>query len=322
MRWLSLCVALFASSALADQVVLNVCTSVPRESPWGQVLRAWAKAVNKKTNEQVDINFFWNSSQGDEPAQMALVKTGQSDGAVVTAVGLGIVDPNVNVLQMPGLYADWAQLDAARAQLTGRFEKKFDEAGLVLVGWGDVGLDRLMTHGYPAASPDDLKGKRVWVWKQDQVLPPVFQLTGSTMVQTTLPEVIPALAGNDVTAMSVSALAAEQLQWSSRLDFVNKWIVAPNIGGLVLTKKGLAKLTAEQQTAVIETGKAAAKALTDRIRTEDAKAFERLSKKMTLVESTPEQLAAWQKVFAEARARIAKGTVDPELLKTAESFAK
>jgi TRAP-type C4-dicarboxylate transport system substrate-binding protein len=245
---LSLSVASLASAA--ESVVLKLGTAVPRESPWGAVLRVWAKAVKEKTKEEVTIEFFWNATQGDEAAQMSKVKTGQLDGAVVTAVGLGSIDPNVNVL------------------------------------------------------------------------PPLFQVTGTTMVPTSLAEALPELSTGNVNLMSVSALASEQMQWASRFDHVTKSVVAPNIGGMVLSKTKLDALSPSARDAVLETGRVAAKALTDRIRGEDAKAMDRLSKRMTVVEFSDDDLKAWVVVFKEARVRLGKGTFPPKLLEEVEQLAK
>ncbi len=318
--WLSLVLAPVVQAA--EPVVLKLGSSVPRESPWGAVLRVWQKAVFEKTNHEVTIEIFWNGTQGDEAAQMSKVKTGQLDGAVVSAVGLGVIDPNVNVLQVPGLYADWAQLDKVRDVLKPRFEKTFREAGIELVGWGDVGLDRFMSKGYPVKTPADLKGKRAWVWREDPVLPPLFQLTGAVIVPTSLPEVLPELSTGNVTILSVSALAAEQLQWASRFDHMTRSVVAPNIGGMVLAKAKLDALPTAWREVVLETGRVASKALTDRIRGEDAKAFARLEKRMTVVELSAEDVAAWAKVFAEARARLGKGTFPAKLIEEVEQLAK
>ena len=70
------------------------------------------------------------------------------------------------------------------------------------------------------------------------------------------------------------------------------------------------------------TGRLAGKALTDRIRAEDVTALERLKKKMTVTESTPAELAAWSKIFAEARARMAKGTYFFEVVKQIEESVR
>ena len=71
----------------------------------------------------------------------------------------------------------------------------------------------------------------------------------------------------------------------------------------------------------MDTGAVACKALTDRIRLEDAKALERLKKRMTVIEPTAAELVEWQKVFADARQRLARGTFSPELVKRVEGLA-
>lgn len=321
-RPFALAVALASTLAFAEPTVLKVGSLAPRESPWGQILRVWMKAVKEKTKGEVEIEIFWNATQGDEAAQMSKMKTGQLDGAIVSAVGLGIVDPNVNILQVPGLYEGWAQLDKVRDALKPRFEKTFNAAGFELIGWGDIGLDRLMSKGFALKKPDDLKGKRAWVWREDPVLPPLFQVAGAVTVPTSVPEALPEVSTGNVNVMSVSALAAEQLQWSSRLDNVDLMVVAPNIGGMVLSKARLDALKPEHRAVVVETGRVASKALTDRIRKEDEQALERLKKRMTVSEPSADERAAWKKVFSEARARLAKGTFPPELMKEVETLAK
>ena len=321
-RWLTLFV-LTAFAAGAEPVKFKMGTLIPRESPWGQVLRVWAKAVKEKTKGEVELEFFWNATQGDEPAQIAKMKTGQLDGAVVTAVGLGIIHNDVNALQMPGVFSNWEQLDKARELLRPRFEKAFREAGFELAGWGDIGLDRLMSKGFEVHGPDSFKGKRPWVWREDPNMPPVFQVIGGvTTVPTSVPEVLPELATGNVNAMSVSALAAEQLQWSSRLDHLNTMVVATNIGGMVLSKAKVDALKPEYRAVMVETGKVVSKALTERIRAEDNSALERLKKKMTVTEPTPAEREAWARVFAAARARMARGTYSPDVVKQIEESVR
>ena len=65
----------------------------------------------------------------------------------------------------------------------------------------------------------------------------------------------------------------------------------------------------------------ACKALTERIRAEDAAALERLKKRMSVVDPTPEERAAWKKVFAEARAKLRAGTFTPAVVDAIEAAA-
>ncbi|MBX7097929.1 MAG: TRAP transporter substrate-binding protein DctP [Myxococcaceae bacterium] len=307
----------------AEPVTLKIGSIAPRESPWGQVLRVWTKAVKEKTHGEVQLEIYWNGTQGDEPAQVGKVKTGQLDGACVTAVGLGALVNDINALQMPGLFEDWASFDKAREVMRPGFEKALDEKGVTLVGWGDVGLDHLMAHGKPVRGPADVKGRTPWVWREDPILPAVFQAVGGVVTkQTSVPEALPELAAGNVDVFSISALAAEQLQLSPRLDQLNLMVVAPNIGGVVLSKDKLKALTGEQRAAVVETAKVACKALTERIRAEDAAALERLKKRMTVVDPTPEERAAWKKVFAAARAKLKAGSFTPAVVDAIEAAAR
>src|SRR5580765_2379539 len=146
--------------AAATPVSLKIGTLAPRESPWGQVFRVWQKAVKQKTGGTVNLEFYWNGTQGDEDAIVAKMKTGQLDGAAITAVGLGVIHRDTLVLQLPGVFGSWQKLDAARGALRERFEAGFKAAGFTLIGWGDVGMDRLMAHGYAVASPAALKHRR------------------------------------------------------------------------------------------------------------------------------------------------------------------
>jgi TRAP-type transport system periplasmic protein len=214
-RYLTLCLVLVATASFADPVVFKIGSLAPRESPWGQVLRTWIKAVKEKTKGEVELELFWNATQGDEVAQVSKMKTGQLDGAVVSATGLSVIDPTVNVLQLPGVFAGWKQLDTVRDALTPRFTASFREKGFELVGWGDIGLDRWMSKGFPLASPADFKGKRPWIWRDDALLPPVYQAAGVVPVPTGVPEVLPELSTGNVNAMSVSSSCSGRAGWTT-----------------------------------------------------------------------------------------------------------
>jgi TRAP-type C4-dicarboxylate transport system substrate-binding protein len=137
-----------------------------------------------------------------------------------------------------------------------------------------------------------------------------------------VPEVLPNLNTGAIDVVTAPCLAAEQLQWASRLDNINTQVVSATIGALVFSKSRLDQLPADLRTLLQETGKVAGAALTTRIRNEDAAAFGRLKGKMTVSNSTDAQLAEWNEVFKKTRARLAQGTFPKELVAKAESLAR
>jgi len=118
------------------------------------------------------------------------------------------------------------------------------------------------------------------------------------------------------------SLAAEQLQWASKLDTINGDVSAMALGALAFSSRRLAGLAEDQRKIVLETGRTAAKALTKRIRAEDDAAFARLKSKMTVVELSDGEKSKWQAVFQRTRARLKQGVFPPDLVDKLEALAK
>ena len=328
----------FATTASAEEKKtesIKIGTLAPAESPWGQVFKTWQRAIRERTKlpdgqktaegkeYALDLSFFWNGQQGDEAAMVTKMKSGQLDAAAITAVGLGQIHPPILVLQLPGLFTTWEKLDKAREAMRSDFEKAMEAAGFSLPGWGDVGLARRLSKGFAVAAPGDLKGKKPYVWREDTIMPAVLQVIGGvTPVPLGVPEVLPNLNTGAIDVVTAPCLAAEQLQWASRLDTINTQVVAATIGALVFSKSRLDQLPADLRTLLQDTGKVAGAALTTRIRNEDAAAFARLKGKMTVSNSTDAQLAEWNEVFKKTRARLAQGTFPKDLVAKAESLAR
>ena len=318
---------LLAGVGLAEDAsaaeVIKIGTLAPKSSPWGQVFSVWEQAVKKKSDGKVELQFFYNGQQGDEGAMVGKMKSGQLDGAAVTAVGLSKIYKPILALQMPGLFTSWAKLDAARDTMKAEFEKGVKDAGFFLGGWGDVGAVHVMSKGIQIKGPDDVKGKKPYMWRDDVIMPTLFQVIGGiTPVPLNIPEVLPQLNTGAIDVVIAPPLAAEQLQWASKLDTIGAEVSALAIGALVFSSKRIDALPADLRAIVLDTGKIAADALTKRIRTEDDAAFARLKSKMTVVSLSTDEQNKWQAIFKQVRQRLAQGTFSPELVARLEGLAK
>jgi TRAP-type C4-dicarboxylate transport system substrate-binding protein len=312
----------FAGEADAAETI-KIGTLAPKSSPWGKVFTVWEKAVKEKSGGRLELQFFYNGQQGDEGAMVGKMKAGQLDGAAVTAVGLGKIYKPILALQMPGLFTSWSKLDAARDALKPEFEKGINDAGFSLVGWGDVGSVHLMSKGFAVRTPDDIKGKKPYLWRDDAIQSVLFQVIGNVSgVPLGVPEVLPNLNTGAINIVNAPALAAEQLQWASKLDHIVDGTSALAIGALVISSKRLDALPGDLRAIVTDTGKVAAAALTTRIRSEDDAAYGRMKTKMTVITLTADERAKWDAVFKQMRQRLAQGTFSPDLVSRLEGFAK
>jgi TRAP-type C4-dicarboxylate transport system substrate-binding protein len=312
----------FAADAHAVEVI-KIGTLAPAASPWGQVFKVWAKAVSEKSSGQLELQFFFNGQQGDEAAMVGKMKSGQLDGAAVSAVGLSRIYKPILALQIPGLFTNWAKLDAARDAMKGDFEKGISDAGFSLFGWGDVGTVRVFSKGFPIKTPDDIKGKKPAMWRDDSIQPSFYQVLGGvTPVPLNVPEILPQLNTGAINIVFAPSLSAEQLQWTSKLDTISTEAAGMSIGAVVVSSKRLDALPQDLRNIVKDTGKIAASALTKRIRDEDAAAFNRLKGKMTTVTLSVDEKAKWDGLYKQLRQRLSQGTFAPDLISKLEALAK
>src|SRR5262245_40285850 len=284
---------------------IRFATLAPKHSPWGKVFSAWQKAVDEKTKGEIEVQWLWNGTAGPEANMVGKIKSGQITGAAITAVGLSSIHKAINTLQMPGAFKTWAELDKARDALRPQFDKAMTEAGFYVSGWGDVGIARTMSHGFEVKLPDDLKGKAPGLISTDGVSPKVYEAIGGvTPKAADVVEFLPLLNSGAINVLSTPALAAEQLQWASRLDHINDAVVAFGVGAMVISESELQKLPKEQRDIMETTGKAAQLALLKMIRKEDDAALERLYKKMTVHHQTDAERAEWEKIYKKACQRV------------------
>jgi TRAP-type transport system periplasmic protein len=303
-----------ARAARADATTLKVGTLAPGDSPWGQVFKVWAKAVDEKSNHSIALQWFWNGTQGDENQMVGKIRTGQLDGAAITAVGLGQIYKHVLVFQMPGVFSTWQKLDSARNQMKGKLEPEFSNAGFTVLGWGDVGAAKMMSNGFEVRRPADLAGKGTYYLAGDPIGPTLFSLIpGCTPKQVTVPEILPDLTNGSINVITAPALAAEQLQWASRITHINTMTTGFGVGAIIVSSSRMNGLDQKLKQVLKETGEVAGKALTDRIRNLDAQAFARLKSSKSAYEPNDAEKAEWVKLFADTRARLRGATFDPAI---------
>lgn len=301
-----------APAARADVTTIKMGTLAPAESPWGTVFKVWQKGVDLKSNHAMKLQFFWNGQQGDEAEMVNKIKSGQIDGAALTAVGLGKLYQQVLVLQLPGLFSDWSKLDKARAALKTEFEGGLDTHGHVkVVGWGDVGRAHVMSKGFAVRVPKDMQGKKAYTIAGDPIGPALFTAIGGiTANPISVMEILPNLNQGNINVVVAPSLAAEQLQWAPKLDNINSAVGAIGIGAVVISSPKLASLPADAQAILMQTGALAAAQLTLSIRGADDAAYGRLSagpNHMTVYSPNAAEQAEWNAVFEKARVSLGGG---------------
>lgn len=327
--WITLIVACallvpsLARVSAAGNTTIRIGSLAPPGSSWDKVFRAWGNSLKQATGGSVQLQFFPGGVAGDERDVIRKMKLGQMDGGSFTSVGLGQVARATAVLQVPGIIETYKQLNYVREQLAPDFESMFEKEGYRLLGWGDVGFARVFSKK-PILKPDDYKSVRPWVPRDDPFLPEMMKLIGANGIPLGIPEVFPALQTGMVDTVPCSALAAVALQWFRYVTHVSKDSDQAIVGATIMREELFKTLSPDQQKALFETSKKAHAALISQVQTEDAKAYKTLlSRGLTEFDpqGTPEQYAAWKKVFDELTKRMTGKLWSKEFLQKVQKTA-
>ena len=317
----SLVLAILAAASLAPGVAMaatveiKLATLAPKGSAWAKIMAKGAADVEAKTAGRVKMTYFFSGQQGDERDVVRKMKLGQLDGAALTAVGLGIIKPDVRVLELPFLYTSDKQLDYVRDKMSADFEKQFDEAGYVLLAWGDVGWVHLFTN-ISVGTKADLKKTKMWAWSDGPIVRELFGALGVNGIPMGVPDVLPSLSTGKIDSCYGSPLAAVALQWYTKVKFATATPISYSIGALVVKKDVFAKLSAEDQKILRDGGKTIGTQLIQMVRKDNERAKKAMQKSGVQFVATPAPLVAEMQAGAQKVYTILTGKLySPEILK-------
>jgi len=284
---LSAAVALAAARpARAQGTELRIASLAPTGSPWMEVLDKAAGETKQKTGGRVTLKYFEGGQQGDERDFVRKIKLGQLDGAAVTAIGLSMIDESIRVLELPMMFQSPEELDYVADKLWPYFQKKFENKGFKLNDRGEVGWVYFLSKA-KVEKIADLRGQKLWVWGDDQLVSAVFKKLGLNGVPLGVPEVDAALTSGKIDACYGSPLAAVALQWSSKIKFMTSMPMSFAIGATVVSIDAYKKLSPEDAKMLEDVSRANAKKLRKTIRKANEDATGTMVRKGVVVVPTP-----------------------------------
>lgn len=293
-----------ASNARADSTELRIATLAPAGSPWMSELDKAASEINEKTSKRVKMKYFEGGQQGDERDFVDKIKIGQLDGAAVTSIGLSMIDESIRVLELPMLFETVDEVDYVADKMWPYFQKKFEKKGYRLNDRGEVGWIYFLSKN-KIGSLADLKKAKIWQWGDDKLVAAMFGKLGLNAVKLGVPEVDPSLTSKRIDACYGSPVAAVALQWYSKIGFITSMPMSFAIGATVVSVKSIEKLSADDQKALEDIGKSAARKLRKVIRraNEDAKTT-MTNKNIKVVDIPADMKAEFQKLALQVHADL------------------
>jgi TRAP-type C4-dicarboxylate transport system substrate-binding protein len=277
-------------AARAQTTALKIATLAPEGSAWMVAFHEWAKNVEEHTAGKIKIKFFAGGTAGDERDAVRKMRLGQLNGAAVTAIGLGLINSEVRVLELPMLIGNYEELDFVRNKLDVELRKKFEDRGYVLLAWGDVGPVHVFSN-IPIKSKADLAQTKMWAWVDDPLIKELFHQLGTNGVPLGVPDVLPSLQTGLINACYGSPLSTLALQWFTKVKFMTSMNITHAVGATVITKKEYDKISPDVQKVLMTDSKEFEGKLLKTLRAENTKALASMKAAgLTVVESPPEMV--------------------------------
>ena len=333
MKLISLkCLPLLALAAVAAYPVpaaepafkLRVATVAPRGSSFHQRFQAMGEQWKSAPGGGVALDIY-PGTQGGEPTIVRRMnpRVAQLDGAMLTGIGLQLIEPDVTALQlMPMMFRSWEELDFVRERLRPRLEKKLADKGYIVLFWGDAGWVRLFSKK-PIIHPADLRPMKVYAASGDPRTVEILKDFYNPIVLEP-DKILSSLQTDMIDTVPIPPFLANFLQVSTQTGHMLDINYAPVVGAMVITRRAWDNLPAETQAHLRQAAQTAGAEIRTNSRNEDTAAIATMREKHhLLVHALPAGgQQEWQTDIARSYPKLRGSVVPADLFDEVEASLK
>ena len=182
-----------AAAAQAEPLKLRLSVESTPGASTQHMLASFRDALKEEMGDDVAIEFFDSGTLGDEIVHMQQVRTGQLD---VIPIGSDAVqlDAKFAVFDIPFLFGSREQVSAVLdGPIGAELDKSFQEnAGLKVLGYGEIGFRHITNNVRPIVKPEDLQGIKLRTpGSKTRILS--FEMLGATPIKMNVGDIYLAL---------------------------------------------------------------------------------------------------------------------------------
>lgn len=278
---------------------IKFATLAPKGSTWMNNFEAMGKEMRAKTDGEIRLRIYPNGVQGDELDVVRKMRAGLIHAGAMTATGLGEIQEEVLIFQLPRMFKTYEELDYVRDYLRADLEKAFMDAGYVLLGMGDIGYYYIFSN-QPIRTIADLQASSVKMWARssDKIARTFYENAEIATVLREVTQVLPSLYAGQLNTIVASPYVTVALQWYDKFKYMSDLPVNVGVGATVITKEKFDQLSPDQQQVVREIANAYQDSLIQDIRKDNERALEALQKKagIEIVEFEESSREAWDAI--------------------------
>ncbi len=245
---LCVCFGLIAATATlpAAKTTIKVAVVTPEGSAWVQVLEEMVAEVRAQTQGELDFIIYAGGVSGDEADVLRKMQANRIQAAGLSGVGLGIILPEIRVLESPLLFSGDEAIDTVREQMFDTFAAAFEKKGFVLLGFTEGGWVYLFS-ARDLSRMDQIQSCKMWVWQGDRIAELFLETCGVRTTPLHVADVNTGLETGMIDSFYAPPLAAVAFQWYVRVHYMLDLPVTNATAAFLMNKRTMAGLPADHQ---------------------------------------------------------------------------
>lgn len=239
-------IGLSQATAHGGETIIKVALITPEGSPWTNSLYKLADEVQLRTGGTISFQVYAGGISGDEIDVLRKMQANRIQAAGFSGVGLGILLPQIRILEAPLLYKNYAEVDLVKSRLTDRFAMEFEKKGYVLLGFAEAGFVYLFS-SKPMTGSKGFDQLKMWVWKGDPVAKSSMDTLGIKTYPLQLTDVNTGLETGMINSFYSPPAAAIAYQWHSKVAYMLDYPLVNSTGAFLIKKSTFEALSKAHQ---------------------------------------------------------------------------
>ena len=227
--------------ASRPKYLFKVASLAPEGSIWTKTFRNFTKEVEEKSGGEIGFKIYAGGVMGDDRAMYRKMRVGQLNGGGFTMSGISEVVLDFRVLGIPFMFNSYDEVDRVKERLLPRFEKEFDNKGMVLLAMSEVGFIYTMSTT-SISTLAELKQSKAWAPEGDPISRALLETVGVAPIPLSIPDVLTSLQTGLINTTFNSFYGSIILQWFTKISYITDIPFVYAYGAFVLDKKTFSKL--------------------------------------------------------------------------------
>jgi len=299
---------------------IKIGTIVPEGSIWDKAVRRMGAEWKSETDGRVSISVYPGGVAGDEPDLIRKMRIGQLQGAVLSASGLGDIEPAFRIFETPMFFRSDGEIRYIVEKMGPEFERRLGEQGYVLIHWGDAGWLRIFSTK-PIDTYADFEKMKHFVWGSENRMGIWYQEKGLKPVPLAATDVLTGLQTGLIDALPATPLTALSLQWFRSAPNMFDHRFAPLMGATIVSKRGWKKVKEADRELLLASGRKTSEFLFEEMPIREEQALAEMQRRgLVLTHAADSDRAEWESLAAHLQKRMREVTVPQDIFDQASAL--